>query len=111
MEKYLPYVITVLCSLISGITSYLASRRQSKADLQKLQKQHELDIEKEREVFAMQKERIELEHKHQMELRQKEWENQLGANFTNTLLTEAMKMPEVRQQFVQGVRSGGKKHK
>ena len=92
MEQYLPYIVTVLCSLISGIASYSAARRQTKADLEKLQKQHELDIEKEREMFAMQKE-------------------QLGANFTNTLLTEAMKMPEVRQQFAQGVRSSGKKHK
>ena len=108
MEQYLPYIVTILCSLISGVASYLASRRQTKADLEKLQKQHELDIEKEREMFAMQKERMELEHKHQ--LKQKELENQLGANFTNTLLTEAMKMPEVRQQFAQGVRNGGKKH-
>lgn len=111
MEQYLPYIVTILCSLISGIASYLASRRQTKADLEKLQKQHELDIEKEREMFEMQKERMELEHRHQLELKQKELENQLGANFTNTLLTEAMKMPEVRQQFAQGVRNGGKKHK
>ena len=110
MEQYLPYIVTILCSLISGVASYLASRRLTKADLEKLQKQHELDIEKEREMFAMQKERMELEHKHQLELKQKELENQLGANFTNTLLTEAMKMPEVRQQFAHGVRNGGKKH-
>ena len=110
MEEYLPYIVTVLCSLISGIASYSASRRQSKADLEKLQKQHELDIEKERELFAMQKDRMELEHKHQLELMQKEFENQLGANFTNTVITEAMKMPEVRQQFAQGVRKSSKKH-
>lgn len=111
METYLPYIVTVLCSLISGFASFFASRRQSKAELQKLQKQHELDIEKERELFAMEKEKMELEHRHQLELKQKEMENQLGANLTNTLITEAMKMPEVRQQFAQGVRNNGKKHK
>lgn len=111
MEEYLPYIVTILCSLISGFGSYFAARRQAKTEIQKLQKQHELDIEKEREMFAMQKERMELEHKHQLELKQKEMENQLGANLTNTLLTEAIKMPEVRQQFAQGVRNGGKKHK
>ena len=62
-------------------------------------------------VGAMEKEKMELEHRHQLELKQKEMENQLGANLTNTLITEAMKMPEVRQQFAQGVRSSGKKHK
>ena len=111
MEKYLPYIVTVLCSLISGFGSYFAARRQSNAELQKLQKRHELDIEKERELFAMEKEKMELEHKHQLELKQKELENQLGANLTNTLIAEAMKMPKVRQQFAQGVRNGGKNSK
>ena len=59
MEQYLPYIVTVLCSVISGIASYSASRRQAKTDLEKLQKQHELEIEKEREMFVMQKERME----------------------------------------------------
>lgn len=111
ISELAPYIVTVVCALISGFGSYFASRRQAKADMEKLQKQHELDIEKEREMFAMQKERMELEHRHQLELQQKEWENQLGASFTNTVITEAMKMPEVRQQFAQGVRNSGKKHK
>ena len=111
MEQYLPYIVPILCSLISGVASYSAARRQAKADLEKLQKQHELDIEKEREMFAMQKERLELEHRHQFELMQKEMENQLGENLTNTLITEAMKMPEVRQQLAQGVRNSEKRHK
>lgn len=105
-----PYIVTVVCTLISGFGSYFASRRQAKADLEKLQKQHELDIEKERELFAMQKDRMELEHKHQLELKQKEWENQLGTTFTSTLMTEVMKMPEIRQQISQGI-GGGKKKK
>ena len=106
-----PYIVTVVCTLLSGFGSYFASRRQTKADLEKLQKQHELDIEKERDMFAMQKERMELEHKYQLELLQKEFENQLGASFTNTVITEAMRMPEIRQQLAQGVRNSGKKHK
>ena len=110
ISELAPYIVTVVCALISGFGSYFASRRQAKADMEKLQKQHELDIEKEREMFAMQKDRMELEHKHQLELMQKKFENQLGASFTNTVITEAMKMPEVRQQFAQGVRKGSKKH-
>lgn len=94
METYLPYVATVLCSLISGFVSFYAARRQSKAELEKLQKQHDLDVEK-----------MELEHKYQLELKQKEIENQLGAN----LVSEVMKMPQVRQQLAQGVRNRGKK--
>ena len=99
MEEYLPYIVTVLCSLISGIASYSASRRQSKADLEKLQKQHELDIEKEREMFAMQKERMELEHRHQLELKQKEMENQLGTDLISTMAKEYMRSPAGQAQM------------
>lgn len=92
----------------------MVARKQSKADIEKLQKQHELDIEKEREKFAMEKEKMEIEHNHQMELLQKESENNLGASLTNVLISEAMKMPEVRQQITQGVRNSQapkKRHK
>ncbi len=111
MDEYMPYITTIICSMLSGFASYIASRKQNKADLEKLEKQHKLDIEKERELFKMEKEKMELEHKHQLELSQKDMENQLGANLTNTLITEAMKMPEVRRQFTQGIKNNGKKHK
>ena len=111
MEEYLPYIGTILCSLVSGFTSYFASRRQAKAELQKLQKQHDLDLKAEREKFEMEKEKMELDHKYQLELKQKEIENQFGADFATTVLVEALKIPELRQQFVQGARNNGKKNK
>ena len=107
MEQYLPYIVTVLCSLISGVASYSAARRQAKADLEKLQKQHELDIEKEREMFAMQKERMELEHRHQLELKQKEMENQLGTDLISTMAKEYMRSPAGQAQMRS---AGSKKH-
>lgn len=107
MEQYLPYIVTVLCSVISGIASYSASRRQAKADLEKLQKQHELDIEKEREMFAMQKERMELEHRHQLALKQKEMENQLGTDLISTMAKEYMRSPAGQAQMRN---AGSKKH-
>ena len=111
MEKYLPYIVTLVSAVISGFASFFAARRQSKADLKKLEKQHELDIEKEREKFTMEKEKMEIEHRHQIELMQKEAENTLGASLTSTFISEAMKMPEVRQQLAQGMKSGTKKRK
>ena len=107
MEQYLPYIVTILCSLISGVASYSAARRQTKADLEKLQKQHELDIEKEREMFAMQKERMELEHRHQLELKQKEMENQLGTDLIATMAKEYMRSPAGQAQMRN---AGSKKH-
>ena len=108
MKEYLPYLVTIVCSIISGLVSYFASRAKSKADTDRLVKQYELDIENEREKFKMEKERLEIEHRHQLEL----IEAQAGNNISNTIITEAMKIPEVRQQVSQGVRNGSrKKHK
>ena len=47
METYLPYIVSVICAAIAGFTSYAVARKQTKADIQKLEKQYELDIEKE----------------------------------------------------------------
>ena len=86
MEKYLPYIVTVLCSLISGFASYFAARRQAKSELQKLQKQHDLDLEAERERFKMEKEKMELEHKQQMERKTMEMSAQLGGDLISTVM-------------------------
>jgi len=102
---YLPYIVTVLCSIISGIASYIAARIKSKLDIQKLMKQHELDIEKEREKFAMEKEKMELEHKYQLELKQKEMENQLGTDLISMMTKEYMRSPAGQAQM----RNAGRK--
>ncbi len=95
----MPYIVTVVCAIISGSASYLAARKQSKSDMQKLMKQHELDIEKEREKFAMEKEKLEIEHRHQLELKQKEMENQLGTDLIATMTKEYMRSPAGRAQM------------
>ena len=109
MDMYLTYVVSIVCALISGIASYLISRKQMKTDLEKLNTQYKLDIEKEREKFLMEKEKMELEHKYELERQQKEFENQLGGSFVNTMITEAMKMPEVRRKITQGMNTSKKK--
>lgn len=99
MKYYMPYIVTILCSFISGFASYLTARRQSKSDIQELVKKHELDIEKERIKFAMEKEKIEIEYKHQLELKQKEMENQLGTNLVATMTKEYMRSPAGQAQM------------
>ena len=52
---------------------------------------------------------MEIEHRHQMELLEKQLENAMGTSIVNTVFSEAMKMPEVRQQLSQGMRNNTKK--
>ena len=104
----MPYIVTVLCSLISGFASYLTSRRQSKSDIQELVKKHELDIEKEREKFAMEKEKMEINHRQQLELKQKEMENQLGTDLIATMAKEYVRSP-AGQALMRNAGTKGKK--
>ncbi|MEZ3436244.1 MAG: hypothetical protein K1W34_16785 [Lachnospiraceae bacterium] len=54
---------------------------------------------------------MQLEHKHQLELQQKQFENQLGGDMMNTLISEAMKMPEVKKQISQGMNTASDKRR
>ena len=100
MKEYLPYIITVLCSLISGFGSYFASRRQAKAEIQKLQKQHELDLEAEREKFKMEKEKMELDHKQQMERLTVQAGSQVGGNMLNSVM-QAFMTSQAGQEYLE----------
>lgn len=107
MDTYMPYIVSVVCAAIAGFASCAVARKQAKADIERLVKQHELDIEKEREMFNMEKEKMELEHKYQLEFQQKEMENQLGSDVLSTMMKEYMRSPEGRAHM----RNAAKKHK
>lgn len=111
MENYLPYIVSVVCALISGFTSYAVARKQSKEDIKKIEKTYELDLEKEKEIHRLEIDKLELEHKHQLELQQKQFENQLGGDVINTVISETMKMPEVKKQISQGMNRAGNRRK
>lgn len=109
MNTYLPYIVSVVCAVIAGFSSYLVARKQAKADIQRLEKQFELDIEKEREKFAMEKEKMEMEYHHQLEMQKKDFENTLSASIMNKTVDALMNTPEIRQRLAQSVNSGKKK--
>lgn len=106
IKEIMPYVVSILGALIAAISSVMISRKETKGEIDKLIKQHELDLETEREKHKYELEKKEIEHKHQLELMQKEMENKLGADMMNTIMSEAMKMPEVRSQITQGIKKG-----
>lgn len=56
-----------------------------------MERRHQMELEK-----------LNLEHTHQLELQEKDFE----AKLSSSLITEAMKMPEIRQQISQGIKKG-----
>lgn len=122
-KDYLPYIVSVLVALISGITSYLAAERKCRTDIKaleesnaheinRLMEQHKLDIDSLERKHKMEIEKMELEHKHQLELKSKELENAMSSELINTLVKAAMQTPEARQalgQAFQGQVTGKRK--
>lgn len=45
LSEYMPYFTSIICALISGIVTYIVSRKQTKNEINKLIKQHELNLE------------------------------------------------------------------
>ncbi|MHB8962575.1 MAG: hypothetical protein ACYC5K_05410 [Saccharofermentanales bacterium] len=99
MNIYLPYIASILCALISGFASYAKTRKQVKVDIRKLQKQYELDMEKEREKFVMEKARMEMDHKNQLELNQAQSGNKLIADMISTMTKEYLHSPTGQAQM------------
>lgn len=114
-KEYLPYIISVLVALISGIASYFAAARKCRADMKvlkesnaheinRLMEQHKLDIDSLELKHKMEIEKMELEHKYQLELKSKDAENAMGNNLLNTVVGAAMQTPEARQMMGQAWR-------
>lgn len=111
LSEYMPYFTSIVCALISGIVTYMVSRKQTKNEINKLIKQHELNLESQRKQYEHEIAILNLEHEHQLKLKDKELENKLSGDMMNTLILEAMKNPEIKRQFNQGVTDGLKKHR
>lgn len=100
MEQYISYAVSVICALISGIVTYAVSRRQTKGEIEKLVKQHELDMESLREKNQMELERIGIEHKHELELKEKEFEQKMSSDLINNIMSEMIKDPKIKGQIL-----------
>ena len=88
---------SIVCALISGIVTYMVSRKQTKNEINKLIKQHELNLESQRKQYEHEIAILNLEHEHQLKLKDKELENKLSGDMMNTLISEAMKNPEIKK--------------
>lgn len=125
IKDYLPYIVSVLVSLISGLTSYLASAKKCRTDIKtlkenntheinRLMEQHKLDIDSLERKHQMEIEKMEVEHKHQLELKSKDAENTIGSEFISTIMGAMLNTPEAQQELGQAIirkPNKGRRHK
>ena len=120
MKEHLPYIVSVIVAVITGLTSYFAAAKKSKTDLKALQEsnaheitrlmeQHKLDIDSLERKHLMEIEKMELEHRHQLELKEKEMETAFGGQLLTSMMDAAMNTPEAKQAIGQAFRNSKKK--
>ena len=107
----LPYIFSAFSALVAGLWSYFGARKQAKDEINRLVKQHELDLDTQKKVFEMEKEKMELEHKHKLEIVQQEIGVKAGADIMTSVFSAALNTPEAKQQISQEMRKRNNKNK
>lgn len=113
-------LISCIPAIITGAVTYLIAHKnataqikvveeQNKHDLDKLMEQHKIDIDSLNKKHQQELEKMEVEHKHKLELVEKENENNLNQNFFNGMMSEIIKMPEIKTEIAKGIKQSSNK--
>lgn len=115
MSAYLPYVVSVLTALISGLFTYWVAvkhtsseiellRKSNEHEIEKLMKQHELDINNIERCHALEMEKMETEHLYQMQMVEEQAKNQITGTFMSELMGAFMSTPEMKDFMGESVK-------
>lgn len=105
-----PYIVSILASIISGISSYLVARNKSASDIQtlkesneheieKLMKQHEVDLDNLKETHKLEMEKLEAEHKYSLELANSNAQNEMTKQLMGSFVGTIMTAPQMQDLF------------
>lgn len=115
-----PYIVSILASIISGISSYFVARNKSTSEIRtlkesnepeidKLMKQHEVDIDNLKETHKLEMERLEAEHRHSLELANSNAQNEMTKQLMGSLVGNMMSAPQMQDLFVNAIADSIKK--
>lgn len=108
MEEYMPYVVSVLTALISGVASvYIASKRASSElqaleqkgaqDIERLMHQHEVDIDSMEKAHQLELEKMKAQHQLELESMEKQVANEASSQIIVGLFSQLLSNPEMQQ--------------
>lgn len=115
-----PYIVSILASIISGISSYLVARNKSASDIQalkesneheieKLMKQHEVDLDNLKETHKLEMEKLEAEHRYSLELASSNAQNEMTTQLIGSMVGNVMSAPQMRDLLVKSLTDSIKK--
>lgn len=104
VQYILPYIVTVIMGLSTGLISYFSAIKKSKLNndvkIKEIQEQHRLDLENQKEVFKLEIEKINLQHQNELEKMKVDSNNQLTNNFANSFVTTLFQNPQGIQALI-----------
>ena len=106
LMTFMPYITSIVCAVVSGIVTSSVCKKQTRSEIEKLVRQHELNLESQKIQYEHEIDKLNIEHKHQLELKAKEFENKINSDMLNTIIGEAMKNQEIQKMISQGVNKG-----
>ena len=77
MEAYIPYIVTVLCSIISCTVSIIICNKNNKAEIHKLKEEYDLEFKKLKEEHELELKKMKENTKNQIDIIQKETESKI----------------------------------
>lgn len=117
-----PYIVSIIASIVSGISSYLVARNKSASDIQtlkesneheieKLMKQHEVDLDNLKETHKLEMEKLEAEHRYSLELANSNAQNEMTKQLMGSLVGNLMAAPQMQDLFASALADSIKKGK
>jgi hypothetical protein len=79
MKEYIPYIVSIIVPIFTGLIAYMQANKKSKQDIDKLREEHKTNLEELEAKFQHEMEANEKEHNHKIELMEKEIELQTKA--------------------------------
>lgn len=115
-----PYIVSIIASIASGISSYLVARNKSASDIQtlkesneheieKLMKQHEVDLDNLKETHKLEMEKLEAEHRYSLELANSNAQNEMTKQLIDSMVGNVMSAPQMQDFLVNSLTDSMKK--
>lgn len=115
-----PYFVSILASIISGISSYFVARNKSAADIQtlkesneheidKLMKQHEVDLDNLKETHKLEMEKLEAEHRYSLELASANAQNEMTKQLMGSFVGNMLAAPQMQDFLMNAITDSFKK--
>lgn len=105
-----PYIVSIIASIISGLSSYLVARNKSASDIRtlkesneheidKFMKQHEVDLDNLKETHKLEMEKLEAGHRYSLELANSNAQNEMNKQLMGSLVGNLMAAPQMQDLF------------